>query len=82
MEQVSKEFLKALDRDLSATTDIKFTLQLAVEDDAPVELLSESSKMLERLVGHREALKKYLLKSTYPVARSACFRCGGSGGGN
>ena len=62
MEQVSKEFLQALNRNLSATNDIIFALRLAVEVDAPVELLSEGGKMLERLVGHREALKTPLLK--------------------
>lgn len=62
MELVNKEFLLALDKDLSAATDVIFALRLVTEDDAPVELMNESGELLGRLVAHRSALKQILVE--------------------
>ena len=62
MESVNRELLQALERDLSATTDIVFALRLAAEDEASAELLGQSSELLGRLVAHREALRQILTK--------------------
>lgn len=60
MKPVNREFLQALEKDLSITIDIIFALRLAVDDEAPIELLTESTKMLGDLVAHRETLKLFL----------------------
>jgi len=62
VELVNKEFLLALEKDLSAATDIIFALRLATEDTAPAELMNESGELLGRLVAHRSALKQFLMK--------------------
>lgn len=50
METVEREFLQALERDLSATTDVIFALRLAADDDASAELMNQSGELLGRLV--------------------------------
>lgn len=60
MGSASRELLEALQKDLSTATDVIFALRLAVEDDVPADLLSESSELLARLVAHREAVRRIL----------------------
>lgn len=62
MELVDREFLQAVEKDLSTATDIIFAFRLATEDDAPSELMNESGELLGRLVTHRSALKQFLEK--------------------